>query len=97
MRVGDLEHRRVDEPAGGVVGAAADDDQPFGTGPRERLGVLGELGRVDHGADERLRLGSGRRPRPGSVSSISRCLSAGQRLRGAYSRDGAEHFCPWYS
>ena len=57
MRVADLENRRVNEPAGGVVGMAADDDKVFGTGSGERLGMYAELGCVDHRADVRVRLG----------------------------------------
>ncbi len=29
--------------------------------------------------------------------SASRSRTAGHRLDGMYSRDAAEHFCPWYS
>jgi hypothetical protein len=39
-RVGDLQDGRVDEPAGRVVGGAADDDQAFGPCSGECLGGL---------------------------------------------------------
>ena len=31
------------------------------------------------------------------ASAASRSRSSGQRFAGAYTREAAEHFCPWYS
>ncbi len=35
--------------------------------------------------------------RSSPTCSTSRSLSSGQSLDGAYTREAAEHFCPWYS
>ncbi len=53
----DLQDGRVDEPALGVVGVAADDDDALGPGLGERLRVLGVLLTIDHGADVGLGFG----------------------------------------
>jgi hypothetical protein len=61
-----------------------------------RLGVRSERLRVDDGAHEVREVAHVAHADRGHLGP-TRSRSCGQRLDGAYTREAAEHFCPWYS